>query len=58
MGFRLLLKDAIEGEVRTSRGIAFQTVGAAKRKDREQKTVLDVEEPRYCMSDERRERTG
>ncbi len=58
MGFRQLLKDAIEGEVRTSRGIAFQIVDAAEQNERESKTVVDAAKIRCCMSNERRGRIG
>ena len=40
--FRLLLKDAIEGEFRTMRGMAFQIDGAEQRKAREPNLVLDA----------------
>ena len=40
--FRLILKDAIEGEFRTLRGMAFQMDGAEQRKAREPNLVLDA----------------
>ena len=54
----MVLKEAIDGAVRIWRGIEFQTVGAAERKDREPKMVLDATVSRSCLSEERRVREG
>jgi len=45
------------GDVRIARGSEFQMTGAAKRKERELKLVLDGVGTRKCWSEERRERT-
>jgi len=45
------------GDVRIARGIEFQMTGAAKRKERELKLVVDGVWTRKCWSEERREWT-
>jgi len=45
------------GDVRNARDIEFQMTGAAERKEREPKLVLDGVETRKCWSEERRKRT-
>ena len=40
--FRWFLKDVIDGEFRTVRGMAFQMDGAAQRKAREPNLVLEA----------------
>jgi len=45
------------GNVRIARGIEFQMIGAAERKEQEPKLVLDGVGTRKCWSEERREQT-
>jgi len=45
------------GDVRIARGIEFQMKGAAERKEREPKLVLDGVGSRKCWSEEKIERT-
>jgi len=46
------------GDVRIARGNEFQMTGAAERKVRELKLVLDEVGTKNCWSEERRERTA
>ena len=46
------------GYTRIARGIELQITGAAERKEREPKFVVDGVETKKCWSEERRERTG
>jgi len=46
------------GEERNSTGIEIQMKGAAERKEREPKLLLDGVETRKCWSEEQREQTG
>jgi hypothetical protein len=46
------------GAVQRSRGIEFQMAGAAQRKEREPKFVVEAKEERYCRLDDRRVRVG
>jgi len=55
--FRLRLKVPMVGDEPISI-IEFQMTGAAERKEREPKLVLDGVRTKKCWSKERRERTG
>jgi len=44
-------------DVRIARGSEFQMTGAAERREREPKLVLDGVGTKNCWSEERRERT-
>jgi len=57
MSFRQRLKVSMVADVRIARGSEFQMTGAAKRKEREPKFVLDGVGTRNCWSEVRRERT-
>jgi len=57
MCFRQRLKVSMVGDVRIASGFEFQMTGAAERKEREPKLVVDGVGERKCWSEERRECT-
>jgi len=48
--FRLHLKVSMVGDKRISMGVEFQMTGAAERKEREPKLLLDGLETRKCWT--------